>query len=176
MLTLEHVAKWIEPWKRKVNGMLVKAVVELISDGTELQLVKVNLGSQVQSGVDRIGEYGLTSRPSEGAQAVVLFIEGRRDNPVVVGIDDGRYRVKLDADGEVALYSRFGNKIVMKADGGIEATPAAGQKFIINGNLDVIGTVDASVDVKAGPANVGLITHVHPGVTSGGASTGMGVG
>lgn len=156
--------------------MLAKGILESLSEGTELQLVKVNLGSQVQSGVDRLGEYGLTSRPSPGAQAVVLFIEGRRDNPVVIGIDDGRYRVQLDADGEVALYSQFGNKIVMKADGSIEATPATGQKFIINGSLDVTGIVKATVDVKAGPLEVGLITHTHPGVISGGASTGPGVG
>lgn len=52
------------------------------------------------------------------------------------------------------------------------ATPMmalAGGKAIIDGNLEVTGTIKAGVEVEA--AGIKLTTHKHPGVTRGGAKT-----
>jgi phage gp45-like len=56
----------------------------------------------------------------DGAEAVVLFVGGRREHGLVVAVDDRRYRLKGLEKGEVALYNKAGGKVVLKADGSIE--------------------------------------------------------
>jgi len=142
--------------------MIAKALLESLDDSTDLQTAKVTLNGEAHEGVERVQPYGTTGRPPQGAQALLLFIGGNRDNPLVAALDDGRYRVKVE-NGEFAIYSMFGNKIVMKADGSIEATPAVGKSFKVNGKIE------ATLDVVAGisPASVSLLTHVHPTAGSG---------
>lgn len=135
--------------------MVAKALVKAIVDSEDLQLMKLSLNGETHSEVERIQPYGLTSIPPEGAQAVVLFLGGNRDNPVVIAADDGRVRVKVEP-GEVAMYSEHGNRIVLKADGSIEVTPASGQRFKVNGIIE-------ATDVWAGSGTYSkLLSHTHP--------------
>ena len=54
--------------------------------------------------------YGLTSRPLEGAEIIILK-EG--NNIIAIASDDRRYRIALE-DGEVAIYTDEGDKIHLK--------------------------------------------------------------
>ena len=64
----------------------------------------------------------------------------------------------------------FSNGDKVKYDNGqIEITASGG--VTINGNLTVIGTVDASVDVTAGAINTSLTSHTH---TVAGVQAGLG--
>lgn len=107
MKLTERLDRWIAPLKRTVHGMVAKAILQAVSDAGDLQVVKLSLNGQTHADVERVQNYGFTSRPPAGAQAVVVFVGGRRDNPLVVACDDGRVRVKVES-GEAAMYNNSG--------------------------------------------------------------------
>ena len=53
-----------------------------------------------------------------------MSVGGNRSHLVVIATGDRDNRPTDQAEGEVAVYSKFGNKMVMKADGSIEITGA----------------------------------------------------
>jgi phage baseplate assembly protein V len=144
--------------------MFAKAVLDSLNDSTELQLAKITLNGETHADVVRLQPFGLTSRPAKGAQALVGFVGGNRDNPVVIVCDDGRVRVKV-SEGETAVYNQDGTKIVLKNNGTVEVDATT---FKVNGNILATG------DVLAG--TISLKLHTHSGVTTGGGISGPPVG
>lgn len=92
----------------------------------KLQMIRTILSSVTEgvikrfSGKGRPGEtftdrevfqhYGLTSRPLEGAEGILLK---QGNNIILIASDDRRYRIAI-SDGEVALYTDEGDHIHMK--------------------------------------------------------------
>jgi phage baseplate assembly protein V len=102
----------------RVRGMVSRAVVNLINDATKLQGVQITLmADQVADDVERFQNYGLTSVPLPGAEAVALAVGGSTAHTVVVVVDDRRYRLKGLAGGEVALYDDLGHKVHLTRSG-----------------------------------------------------------
>lgn len=116
MIPWRSLERWVEPLRRTVRGMIAKAVLEAVSDGSDLQVVRLKVGGETHDGVERIQEFGFTSHPPAGSQAVVVFVGGRRDNPLVVACDDGRVRKKVAA-GEAAVYNSSGAFVHLQAGG-----------------------------------------------------------
>lgn len=152
--------RWINPLRVRVSNITGKGIVTKSSDSQGLQTLQIKMAKdETRDNVPRLQNYGLTSFPDEGSQIVAIFPDGNREGGVVIALDDYRYRVTLNK-GEVSLYSKFGNKIVMKSDGSIEATPASGKSFKVNGNLEATGDISTLTgDVKAGVTSLKLHTH-----------------
>ncbi|MDH3975620.1 MAG: phage baseplate assembly protein [Deltaproteobacteria bacterium] len=95
---------------------LIRSIITAVTEG------KIKLFS----GAGRVGEsfsdreyfqhYGFTSRPLEGAEAILI-----KDGNViqVIASDDRRYRLAVE-DGEVAIYSDEGDKVHLKRENKIE--------------------------------------------------------
>ena len=76
--------------------------------------------------------------------------------------------VWFKTDGTWALTDKPGN--VLKGDGnGITATPVSGKPFIVQGNLQVTGSIIAD---DGGGDQVNLMTHTHSGVQTGSGTSG----
>jgi phage baseplate assembly protein V len=92
--------------------MILKSLIQLVDDSTKMQLVKVTLLSdEDQDGVERVQEYGMTSNPPIGSEAVVVQCAGASDNLVCIKVDSATYRILGLLPGEVCLYSQFGQTI-----------------------------------------------------------------
>lgn len=57
--------------------------------------------------------YGFTSAPPAGTMMVVVPIGGRSSHGIVVATEHGEYRLKALKDGEVAIYTREGDSVVL---------------------------------------------------------------
>lgn len=132
---------------------VARAVVTLVDDSTKMQLLQLSLlKREVRDNVERFQNYGFTSHPHPGAEAAVMFVGGNRDHGLVVAVEDRRYRLKALAEGEVAIYTDEGDKIVMKRNNVIEITTEtyrinAGTKVEINTPLyEVNATDQASIN------------------------------
>jgi phage baseplate assembly protein V len=102
----------------KIKAGIGKALIESVVDTGAIQLVKIQLmENEIQDGVERIQNYGLTSNPPAGSECVPVFVGGSRDHGVAVAVDCGAFRVTGLASGEVCVYSKFGQKILLKANG-----------------------------------------------------------
>lgn len=161
-----------------VRNAISRAVVALVDDSRKVQEVQVDLlDGETRDKVERVQNYGFTSVPMGGAEAIVIFVGSSRDHGVAVAVDDRRYRLKDLQAGEVAVFTDQGDKIVLKRGGTIEITASTKVSIVsdveISGNLTVNGNGGVTVptgDVEAG--SISLKTHVHGGVQSGGGTTG----
>lgn len=61
--------------------------------------------------------YGFTSNPLPGTMAVVLPINGRTSHGIIIATENGKYRLKGLASGEVALYDDLGQSITLTRKG-----------------------------------------------------------
>lgn len=153
--------------------MVSRAVLSLIDDAAKLQRVQIQMMADEERGdVERFQDYGFTSAPFPGAEAVALSVGGSRSHMVVIAVEDRRYRLTGLEAGEVAIYTDEGDKIVLKR--GREIGVTAGTRVIIDtpdtlikGNLHVEGdtTCDGDVSDHAGSMQEmrGIYNgHTHP--------------
>jgi len=112
------VGKLTAPLRRRVLLMIGRAVLSAVDDGKKLQEVQVTaLAGEVHDGVERFQDYGFTSHPHPGAEAILLALGGNRNHSVIIAIDDRRYRLKALVEGEVALYDDQGQTVHIKRSG-----------------------------------------------------------
>ncbi|GCL64308.1 phage baseplate assembly protein V [Pseudaquabacterium pictum] len=167
----------MRPMLQRLQLMIGRAVVLLVNDGSKLQGLQVSLlADEVRDQVERFQNYGFTSHPLPGAEAVAASVAGNRDHVLVIAVDDRRYRLTALQQGEVAIYTDEGDKIVIKRGGTIEVTAAT--KVVLDtplvqctGDVTVAGTVTAGVDVVAD--GISLVGHRHGGVDTGVGNTGV---
>lgn len=147
MNAVASLHRLLSPLSRRVALMVSRAVVNVVSDGLRLQGLQVSLlADEVRDDVERFQQYGLTSHPHAGAEAIAVCVAGSRDHAVVIAVDDRRYRLKGLQAGEVALYDDMGHAVHLTRDGIV--IKGAGQPVTINDTPQV--NVQAALHV-AGP-------------------------
>lgn len=111
---------------RRVRLLFSRAVVRSVDNAAALQTVQLALlADEVRGGVERFEDYGITSHPLPGAEAVVAAVGGSRDHLVAVAVADRRYRPTDLAPGEVALYTHDGTRLTLRAGGVVEIVAAS---------------------------------------------------
>lgn len=136
-----------EIWERlhtRVSNLVSRAIVRLVNDAAQTQLLQLSLlADETRAGVERAQNYGFTSVPLAGAEAVVLFVGGRRDHGLAVAVDDSRYRLTGLVAGEVAVYTDEGDKVVISRGGTITITAAT--KVVVSAPLaEICGNTQAA--------------------------------
>lgn len=122
-LLFRELRMLLRPLETKIANVVARAVIERVNDAGGLQSLQVGvLEDEPVEDAENFQAYGLTSKPTAGAEAVLLFPNGDRSHPLVIAVDDRRYRLTGLADGEVALYSEHGQTVHLKADGSVEVT------------------------------------------------------
>lgn len=117
-MDLATLRRLIAPLQRRVALMLGRCVLTAIDDAAKVQRVQLTaLRDEVHGDVERFQDYGFTSVPLPGAEAVAVFVAGNRGHGIVVVADDRRYRKTGLAPGEVAVYDLLGKFVHLRADG-----------------------------------------------------------
>lgn len=115
----------IEPLRSRVYNIVSRGVLELAKDTEGMQVLKAAiLADENRDDIEYFQDYGFTSVPKAGAEALVICPQGNRDHMIAVKVADRRFRLKGLAEGEVALYTDEGDKIVFKRGGTIEVVAA----------------------------------------------------
>jgi phage baseplate assembly protein V len=166
----------IAPIKSSVQLMISRGVLTLINDALATQEVQLNmLAGENLGGVERFQEYGFTSVPFPGAEAIFASVAGNRTKGVVLVVGDKRYRLTGMQGGEVALHDDQGQTIIIHRDR-IEVT-APTINFIASSQINITtplvmlnGKMVSSGDVVAN--NISLDQHTHKGVQPGSGNIG----
>lgn len=121
-------------------------VISSTPDGGKVINVRSGADSEFRD-VKTMSPYGISSLAVEGMMIQVMINDG---NITIVGVYDPS---KPDvAPGETIIYSKYGQRIELKADGNIVLIPADGKKVIM-GQLDV-DTINAEhiicTDIQSG--------------------------
>lgn len=148
----------IENLRRSISLIIGRAVVKSIKADEGLKADISLIAGEKHSGVPFIQHYGLVSKPNAGAEAVVLFVGGERDNGVCIASQGDASKIPSIENGEVCIFSEFGQKILLKKDGSIVLTPKSGSKYRIESDVEVTGDLKVLCD----GAYVTMSNHIHP--------------
>ncbi len=163
------VAKLIAPLRRKVQTMVGRAVLQTIDDAKKLQSVKAKLtAGNVGDDIERFQEYGFTSVPFPGCEAVMVYVGGNRAHGIVVATDDRSKRPTGLAEGDTALYTDKGVRVLLDRLNDLVLLGKAPAEFVALANL--VLTELQAVQTDQVTLKALLIAHVHPGVLAGPAT------
>jgi phage baseplate assembly protein V len=110
------IKKVVAPLQRRVMSMISRGIVVLVNDSTKIQTTQVSvMAGEVQSNVERLQQFGFTSVPLPGAEAVVLYVGGSRDHGVVIAADNRQLRITSLKPGEACVYNSQGDLVHVKA-------------------------------------------------------------
>ena len=173
---MRQILKLLQPMQRKLQQVVSRGVVRLVNDSLKMQEMQLTLmADETLDGVERFQNYGLTSVPHSGAEAITVSVSGHRSHSVAIVVDDRRFRLKGLANGEVALYDDQGQKVHLKRDGYMHVIANAQMTINaplvrIEGELEVTGDIIDRVDTTGQNMN-GMRetynTHTHPGDSGG---------
>jgi phage gp45-like len=117
MTLKQQINRMLNPIYRCIASMIGRAIIQVVNDTNNLQTVKITLlKDEVKSGVERVQEYGFTSNPPKGSEAILIAPQGSRAQGVIIATDSGQYRVKPLPEGGAALYDKKGNYIKLIND------------------------------------------------------------
>lgn len=151
---LQQLGHLLRPLRMQISNLVARGVVQVVGDGSKLQSVQIGVldGEDIDDG-ERFQEYGFSSVPLAGAEAVVVFPSGDHGHPLVVAVDDRRYRPTGLDPGEVAIYHKDGARIHLKANGDIVVSAKPGGEVFID---DGAGGAEPMITKSQFDA------HVHP--------------
>lgn len=113
-----EIKKALDPLKRGIALMVGRAVMTAIDDSQARQYIQLSaLKGETKDRAERVQEYGFTSVPLEGAQVIFVCLNGNRDHPIAISVDDAKHRPEGMESGDSALYTHQGTKVHLKADG-----------------------------------------------------------
>ena len=92
---------------------MIRAIIKSVVEGVIKRFSATGIPGQSFDDREYLQHYGYTSRPLEGAEAI-LVREG--NHIVMIASDDRRYRIALEA-GEVALYDDLEQKVHLTRSG-----------------------------------------------------------
>lgn len=145
----------LRPLWRRVQSMVGRGLVTRVDEGEDLLKIQARLfAGELRDRVHVLGHYGFASSPEAGAEAVVVFLGGGRDNGVAVSVDDRRYRPTDLQPGEVRVYSRHGGTVSLMANGDVrihaEGVVRVEGNTVVTGKVDASDTVTSAEDLLAG--------------------------
>ncbi|KEA51788.1 MULTISPECIES: phage baseplate assembly protein V [Mangrovibacter] len=119
-LNPENVGRTLNQIARRLRLLVDRAVVRLVTDSLGRQNLQVqSLADATNDDVERFQQYGLTTVPPAGSEAIVLAVGGRRESLVAIAVEDKRCRPKGLEAGDVCLYHQDGQSMIILKKGGI---------------------------------------------------------
>lgn len=171
--------RMLRPYANRIANLVARGVVQLVNDATKMQILQLGVleGEDVDD-CEHFQGYGFTSVALPGAEAVVVFPNGDRGHPLVVGVDDRRYRPTGMQPGEVAVYHKDGAIVKFTAGGDVVVTPKTGRSVLLGGSgasapvalrtdlLAITAAVTAAIGaVVAGDGGLAALTALQTSLT-----------
>ena len=129
---------------RRVQLMSSWGRVTFSDDSRSAQLLQVKLNdSETRDDTPRIAEFGLTSRPPDGSDVLVVFLGGDRSKGVVVATAHQASRPKGLLAGETMLYDLWGKSVYLTKAGGIVVEAQGAPVTVSNATTVTINAADS---------------------------------
>jgi len=139
------LAKYLGPLRRAVSLMIGRGIVKLVNDAGGFQELQIALlADEVSDKIPRVQNYGFTSNPQPGAQAVIACLGGNRNKAIAIAVDDPRYRPTGLQPGEAEMYTDEGDYIKF-ARGRIIQVVAGTKVSVTAPEVDLIASTKVSL-------------------------------
>lgn len=165
-LNAANFARSITSMGRRLRLMVDRAVVRMVTDSLGRQNLQVQtLANETNDNVERFQNYGVSSVPPPGAEAIVVAVGGRRSGLVALAVEDKKSRPKGLDPGDVCVYHSEGHTITLKQDGIIEIRGKAVNLVaeescdIVSKLINVTGKANFSEDIQV--KGKSFLDHIH---------------
>lgn len=161
MVTQRYIERLLAPIKRRITGAITRAVVSGVVEDLQRQNLQFKMhADESVDDIERFQNYGCSSFPPIGSEAILAAIGGNLGNLVAVAVEDKKYRPKGES-GDVFLYHLEGHKIRLTKDGKVVVTATdvifeAANSFtiispetLIQGPLHVTGGISTDLGIFA---------------------------
>lgn len=146
MAMIAALHKFTAPLKRRIRLMISRSVLRAADDERRIQELRLAvLEGESMDRVQRFQEYGFTSRPLPGAEAIGVAVGASRGHFVAVAVDDRRHRKRNLKEGEVALYTDEGDFILL-ARGRVMEIVAGAALNVTAPEVTVTATTQVTID------------------------------
>ncbi|MBY8111742.1 phage baseplate assembly protein V [Vibrio fluvialis] len=166
-----YVDKALMPLRRKIYSMVGRAIVTGVIEDLQRQNLQIRIENDESSdNIERFQDYGFSSYPPEGSEAVVLAMKGSLDQRVAVAVEKKELRPKGEqddvfiyhADGHFIRLTKDRKLIISVAEAILEATTSftiISPQNTIQGPLHVTEgiTTDLGIDATGGITSQGTI-------------------
>lgn len=99
----------------RIRRVILGATVKSTDDATPLQQMKVQtLGRALYDKVEVYAQFGFTSRPPDGLDAVIAERNGKY---VVIAVGDRKFRIRNLESGDTVIYDMRGQTITLNKTG-----------------------------------------------------------
>ncbi|MEZ8190694.1 phage baseplate assembly protein V [Vibrio sp. 1F279] len=161
MVNQRYIERLLAPIKRRITGAITRAVVSGVVEDLQRQNLQLKMhADESVDDIERFQNYGCSSFPPIGSEAILAAIGGNLGNLVAVAVEDKKYRPKGES-GDVFLYHLEGHKIRLTKDGKVVVTATdvifeAANSFtiispetLIQGPLHVTGGISTDLGIFA---------------------------
>lgn len=155
----------------KLRGLVRRVTVKDIKDDGQMQTASAEVAEGVwRHDLEIMHPYGFLSVPDDdGAVGVALAIGGDEGDMVILPLANPSQRMGGLGKGDVGIANKFGDRMIIKASGGINLQAANSITFQVGG---VTMTLDATgLNINGGSIkHDGVVidkTHKHKGVVPG---------
>lgn len=114
-MNARQLGELIRPLVSRVRAMVTRGTVASVTDTGKLQTMQVK-GRDGDDDAERFQPYGFTSNPKPGAEVLIVNVGGDGSHPVVIAVDDRRYRIAGLESGEVCIYDDLGQRVTLYRD------------------------------------------------------------
>lgn len=159
----------------KLRGMVRRVTVKNIKDDGQMQTASVEVADGIwRDDIEIMQPYGFSSlADDDGALGLVLAVGGDEGDLVLLPLANPSQRMGGLNKGDVGISNKHGDKVVVRAGGGIEVAAAASISLKVGGVSLTIDAAGFHFD-GGGMWNDGVPvdkTHVHGGVVHGSEQT-----
>lgn len=161
MVTQRYIERLLAPIKRRITGAITRAVVSGVVEDLQRQNLQLKMhADESVDDIERFQNYGCSSFPPLGSEAILAAIGGNLGNLVAVAVEDKKYRPKGES-GDVFLYHLEGHKIRLTKDGKVVVTATdiifevansltiISPETLIQGPLHVTGGISTDLGIFA---------------------------
>jgi phage gp45-like len=159
----------------KLRGMVRRVTVKNIKDDGQMQTASAEVAEGIyRDDLEIMQPYGLLSVPDDdGAVGIALAIGGDEGDMVLLPLGNPSQRMGGLNKGDVGLANKFGDRVIVGADGAIQVQASTSVTIKVGGVTVMIDGSGLHVN-GGGIWNDGVAvdkTHVHGGIVRGGAQT-----
>lgn len=157
---------------KKLQNLAKVGTINIVDDSGKLQTAQVSImANELSDNVPVFQDYGITSNPrpkdanGQGAEALVLALNGNSSRRTIIKRDDRRYRPQNLASGDVALYSfkdtptathdAATHRIAFDTSGTYRTVSKCGSTTIEQSSAGTI-TLSASGDISISPGGTAI--------------------
>lgn len=113
----------VEPIRARIRLIVARGILTAPADDSQpCQTIDADLiAGESRTGIQRVQQYGFSSRPPAGAEALILAVGGQRDHLVAVAVDDRDARPRDLQEGECCLWTPdSGKRVHCRANGQVD--------------------------------------------------------